>query len=137
MLDNEEEVTIPKWRELKNQRKYKEWRPKKRLTRSEMEHLRYMHQVLPKENNIAQLAKKFNISGYSVVRILQSKFEPSQEVRERQDKRAMEQKDQRKINREQGQKAHDDDDDDDEEDDDETIGPYHKQKMRYSWTDLE
>ena len=45
--------------------------------RSEMEHLKHLHSVLPNESSISQLASKFNISAHSVTRILSSKFEPS------------------------------------------------------------
>ena len=107
-----DEVTTPNWRDLKDKQKYKEWRPKKRLTRSEMEHLKHLHSVLPDENSISQLASKFNISAHSVTRILSSKFEPSPAIRERQDKRALEQKEQRKLKWEQ-------------------------KNQRYKWTDLE
>lgn len=68
------------------------WRPLKRLTRSEMNHLRSLRQLQPEEWTTGRLSKMFGVSSSAVKRILRSKFDPSQEVEERQEKRAQEQR---------------------------------------------
>ena len=86
-----------KWRELRDQQRYsnKQWRPRKRLTRYEIDHLKILHRELPQENTIEKLAIKFSISQQAVRRILKSKFEPTPEIQERQDRKALAQKEER------------------------------------------
>jgi hypothetical protein len=62
------------------------WDPKKRLNRQAMESLRMMHQVDPEKNNISTLSRSFGISADAVVRILHSKFIPSQDTDARQER---------------------------------------------------
>ena len=68
------------------------WRPLKRLTRSEMSHMRSLRELQPEEWTAAKLSKTFGVSVSAVRRILRSKFDPSEEVGERQEKRAQEQR---------------------------------------------
>jgi len=80
--------------------KYKElypngWQPQKKLTRYQMDYLRSLRTDFPSEWTITKLSTSFGISHSAVKRILKSKFEPSQEVQERQDKRAQEIKEKR------------------------------------------
>ena len=62
------------------------WRPLKRLTRYEMEHMRSLRTMQPEEWTYDKLSKAFGVSFSAVKWILRSKFDPSPEVRERQDK---------------------------------------------------
>ena len=66
------------------------WRPLKRLTRYEMNHMRSLKEVQPEEWTVGKLARKFGVSSGAVKRILRSKFDPSEEVKERQEKRVQE-----------------------------------------------
>ena len=86
-----------KCRKQREEQRYghEQWRPKKRLSWYQIEHLKTLHRELPKENSIEQLADKFGISYHAVRRILKSKFEPSPDVQERQDRQAMRQKQER------------------------------------------
>ena len=86
-----------KWRERREEERYahEQWRPRKRLSWYQIDHLKTLHQELPRENSIKQLADKFGISYQAVRRILKSKFEPSPEVQDRQDWQAMKQRKER------------------------------------------
>ena len=75
------------------------WRAKKRLTWYQIEHLRTLRQLQPEEWTLGKLSRKFGISLGAVKRILRSKFEPSTDVRERQDRRAQQQTLERKMER--------------------------------------
>lgn len=68
-----------------------QWKPNKRLSWHQMEHLKTLKRMRPEEWPRAKLAQSFGISIPAVSRILRSKFEPSEETKERQDKRAKEQ----------------------------------------------
>lgn len=72
------------------------WRPLKRLSRCEMDHMRYLRELQPDEWTHDKLSKMFGVSSSAVKRILRSKFDPSSEVEERQDKKAEQQKLKRK-----------------------------------------
>ena len=61
-----------------------------------MDHLRELHRDYPREWTLAKLSKKFLVSHSAVKRILRSRFEPSDEVRSRQDKKALERNEMRK-----------------------------------------
>ena len=65
---------------------------KKRLTWYQMDHMKTLRQVQPEEWSIGKLSRSFGVSPTAVKRILNSKFEPSLEVKERQDRKALEQK---------------------------------------------
>ena len=80
------------------------WRPKKRLTREQMSHLRTLRQEQPDLWTSAKLAESFGISFSSVVRILRSKFEPSPSVIQRQDAAAMRRKAERQHKTDKGSK---------------------------------
>ncbi len=71
------------------------WKPKKRLTRYQMEHLRTLRHEDPDTWTDTKLSETFRISPSSVKRILRSKFEPSPEVQERQDTKALKQREER------------------------------------------
>ena len=62
------------------------WRPLKRLTRYEMDHMRSLREMQPEEWTYDKLGKTFGVSFSAVRRILRSKFDPSPEVRDRQEK---------------------------------------------------
>ena len=66
------------------------WKPKKRITRYQMDHLRELHRDFPGEWTLSKLSKHFNISHSAVKRILRSKFEPSEEIQNRQDSKVLE-----------------------------------------------
>ena len=72
------------------------WKPKKRLTRYEMDHLRTLKQEDPDTWTLGKLSEAFGISVPSVVRILRSKFEPSPEVKQRQDVRVSKEREERR-----------------------------------------
>ena len=72
------------------------WRPLKRLTRYEMEHMRSLRAMQPEEWTYDKLSKAFGVSFSAVKRILRSKFDPSPEVREMQDKQVQEMRSKRK-----------------------------------------
>ena len=55
-----------------------------------MEHLRTLKSTQPEEWTNTKISKFFGISISAVVRILRSKFEPPQEVKDRQDQKAKE-----------------------------------------------
>ena len=86
------------WKEHRKQLRHghEVWRPKKRLTRYEMDHLRTLKQQDPEIWTVSKLSQSFGISVSSVVRILKSKFEPLPEVQERQDARALQQREERR-----------------------------------------
>lgn len=71
------------------------WRPTKRLTHYQMDHLRTLHQEQPDAWPIKKLASTFGISYSAVTRILRSKFEPPPEVQQRQDAKALQQKEEK------------------------------------------
>lgn len=75
---------------------HKLWRPKKRLTHHEMDHLRTLREEQPDVWPIPKLATTFGISVSAVTRILRSKFEPLPEVLQRQDAKALQQKEERR-----------------------------------------
>ena len=68
------------------------WKAKKRLTWHQIEHLKTLRQLQPEEWTVGKLSRAFGISSSAVNRILRSKFEPSSEVKKRQDRRAEQQK---------------------------------------------
>lgn len=72
------------------------WSPKKKLTRYQMDYLRTLRSESPELWTLRRLSKYFGISYISVVKILKSKFQPSEEVVERQDARASKLREQRK-----------------------------------------
>ena len=72
------------------------WNPKKRLTRYQIDYLRTLRSESPELWTLRRLSKYFGISYISVVKILKSKFEPNEEVVERQDARANKLREQRK-----------------------------------------
>lgn len=67
--DGRQEMT---WREKRERSKcgHDLWRPKKRLTRHEMEHLRHLNSLSREEWNFDRLAVKFGISKMAVGKIL-------------------------------------------------------------------
>jgi len=86
------------WKKQRERMKHghKLWRPKKRLTRHEMDHLRTLREEQPDVWPIPKLATTFGISVSAVTRILRSKFEPLPEVLQRQDAKALQQKEERR-----------------------------------------
>ena len=86
------------WRDLRKRQRFghDQWRPAKRLTHDQMDHLRNLRQMQPEEWTNKKLSEKFGISVPSVARILKSKFEASPEVRARQDAKAIQQRDHRR-----------------------------------------
>ena len=66
------------------------WRPLKRLSREEMNHMRSLKELQPEEWTNGKLARVFGVSGSAVKRILRSRFEPSSEVEARQERRVEE-----------------------------------------------
>ena len=68
------------------------WRPLKRLSRREMNHMRELKELQPEEWSNERLGRVFGVSGSAVRRILKSRFEPSSEVEERQERRVEEQR---------------------------------------------
>lgn len=77
-------------------RELQRWSPKKKLTRYQMNYLRTLRSESPELWTLRRLSKYFGISYISVVKILKSKFQPSDEVVERQDARAIKVREQRK-----------------------------------------
>lgn len=86
------------WRDLRKRQRlgHDRWRPMKRLTHDQMDHLRHLGQMQPDEWTNEKLAETFGISVSSVVRILKSKFEAPANVRARQDAKARRQRDERR-----------------------------------------
>ena len=78
------------------QRQATRWSPKKKLTRYQMDYLRTLRSESPELWTLKRLSKYFGISYISVVKILKSKFQPSEEAVERQDARAITLREQRK-----------------------------------------
>uniref|UniRef100_A0A1X7VVE1 Uncharacterized protein n=1 Tax=Amphimedon queenslandica TaxID=400682 RepID=A0A1X7VVE1_AMPQE len=72
------------------------WTPMKRLSRSQMDHLRMLYRDYPQEWTVDKLQVRFGISFSAVKRILRSKFEPSEEVKQRQDQKVMKQREKRR-----------------------------------------
>eukprot|EP00731_Ephydatia_muelleri_P016385 Em0009g809a len=79
------------WKQRKKDARYGHdtWRPIKRLSRDQMEHLKTLHSEQPDTWTVPKLATGFGISTSAVTRILRSKFEPSAETKERQDASAL------------------------------------------------
>lgn len=75
---------------MKQKMGHEKWMPSKRLTWYQMDHLKTLKKSQPEEWSNTKLSRCFGISIPAVVRILQSKFEPPMEVKERQDKKARE-----------------------------------------------
>lgn len=82
--------------DLTTKEKLGPWRPLKRLSRWEMNHMRYLRETQPDEWTHDKLTKMFGVSSSAVKRILRSKFDPSAEVEERQEKKAQQQRLKRK-----------------------------------------
>lgn len=61
-----------------------------------MDYLRTLKQEQPGEWAVSKLASAFGISVSAVLRILKSKWEPPPDVKERQDKQAMENRQERR-----------------------------------------
>lgn len=78
--------------EFPSKKKLGPWRPLKRLTRYEMNHMRSLKEIQPEEWSYTKLSRRFGVSSSAVKRILRSKFDPSAEVEEKQDKRAQQQR---------------------------------------------
>ena len=88
-----------RWSDIRKEQKshYPDgWKPKKKLTRYQMDYLRTLKQNYPEGWSVSKLASQFGISSSAVVRILKSKWEPSPEVQEKQDSRALELREQRR-----------------------------------------
>ena len=66
-----------------------------------MDYLRTLQQEQPDAWPIKKLASMFGISYSAVTRILKSKFEPSPEVQQRQDAKALQQREERAQRRDQ------------------------------------
>lgn len=86
------------WKEKRDYERFghNEWRPKKRLTRYQMNHLKDLHNGSPSEWTITKLSKRFQISHSAIKRILKSKFEPTEEIKNRQDNKAYKNKETRR-----------------------------------------
>ncbi len=78
------------WKALREKQKLgnARWEPNKRLAWHQIEHLRNLRRTQPEEWTKTKLARYFGISLPAVGRILHSKFEGSDETRERQDAKA-------------------------------------------------
>lgn len=74
------------------------WQPTKRLSWHQIDHLRSLRKSQPEEWSLSKLSRSFGISIPAVSKILKSKFQPTEEIRERQDARANEQASRRKAN---------------------------------------
>lgn len=72
------------------------WTPIKRLSRSQMDHLRMLYRDYPQEWTVEKLQVRFGISFSAVKRILRSKFEPSEDIKQRQDQQVMKQREKRR-----------------------------------------
>ena len=72
------------------------WQPQKRLTRYQMDYLRTLKQEQPEEWTISKLSTRFGISTSAVLRILKSKWDPPPSVKDRQDKRAIDNREERR-----------------------------------------
>ena len=83
-------------KEVTKKKKLGPWRPLKRLTRYEMNHLRSLRELQPEEWTDVKLATRFGVSQSAVHRILRSKFDPGSEVEERQERKVLEQRQRRK-----------------------------------------
>lgn len=81
---------------LATKKKLGPWRPLKRLSRCKMDNMRYLRELQPDEWTHDKLSKMFGVSSSAVKRILRSRFDPSAEVEERQDKKAEQQRLKRK-----------------------------------------
>lgn len=73
------------------------WNPVKRLTRYQMDHLRSLYNQFPELWTKKKLAEQFGISVDATRKILHSKWVPSPEVAEKQDREAKEKKLQRRA----------------------------------------
>lgn len=58
--------------------------------------MRSLRELQPEEWTNDKLARKFGVSASAVKRILKSKFDPRAEIEERQDKKALEQRQKRR-----------------------------------------
>jgi Zn-dependent peptidase ImmA (M78 family) len=76
--------------------RYDRWQPAKRLTWHQIEHLKTLRRTQPDVWTVKKLADAFGVSLSAVCRILKSRFEPSDEIKERQDTAAKEQTRKRK-----------------------------------------
>ena len=76
---------------MKQKMGHDKWMPSKRLTWYQIDHLKTLKRTQPEDWTNSKLSRYFGISVPAVVKILQSKFEASVEVKERQDKKAREQ----------------------------------------------
>ena len=81
---------------VESQQQTTRWAPKKKLTRYQMDYLRSLRSESPELWTLRRLSKYFGISYISAVKILKSKFHPSEEVVERQDAHAIKLREQRK-----------------------------------------
>ncbi|KAJ1972732.1 Required for respiratory growth protein 9 mitochondrial, partial [Dimargaris verticillata] len=79
------------WRVRKNEQSKvlqgARWSPTKRVARSTMERIRFLHTNLPDTYTIPRLSAEFKISFEAVRRILKSKYIPSEASRARQEEK--------------------------------------------------
>ncbi|KAI9145701.1 Neugrin-domain-containing protein [Paraphysoderma sedebokerense] len=69
----------------KQSRNSEPWCPKKRLSRNDMEKIRFLHRELPNQHTIPHLSSQFKVSYETIKRILRSKFAPTIETIQRQE----------------------------------------------------
>lgn len=72
------------------------WQPRKRLAWEQMEEMRDLKAQYPHVWTVSRLGQVFCVSQAAVMKILKSKFVPSEAVRGRQDEKALRQKAERK-----------------------------------------
>ena len=82
--------------ELAPGKKLGPWRPLKKLTREEMDQMKGLKQLQPDEWTNSKLAKRFGVSSSAVKRILRSKFDPEPQVEERQERRVLQLREERR-----------------------------------------
>lgn len=61
-----------------------QWKPRKKISRADMERLRLLHNEMPQKYNYDKLAVVFGVSRAAVGRIIRSKWTPSAEAQRRQ-----------------------------------------------------
>ncbi|KAJ9065673.1 hypothetical protein DSO57_1017079 [Entomophthora muscae] len=86
--------SAPDWKIKKQQTKEKfqgrPWEPARRLSRAAMDRIRFLAKEMPDEYTLPKIAEEFSIPYEAVRRILKSKYQPPEEVVERQEERRKE-----------------------------------------------
>ncbi|KAG0341846.1 Required for respiratory growth protein 9 mitochondrial [Podila humilis] len=84
------DADLPQWKKhklaMKEKLLGKAWNPQRKLSREAMDEVRYLRKQFPDDWTTERLADHFNVAGVSIAKTLKSKFQPSPERAEEQNR---------------------------------------------------